>query len=198
VIARAGIARYLKKGVYVVQLHHPVLDRRGARSTTAITGMDIHDIARVCRTYGVKKYIIATPLVPQREMVKKIARHWVSGWGAEFNPDRREAMSLIKTCPSLDAALRLIAGREKAEPFTVATTARMMEGVTHWTGVKRALLGLDSPAAFIFGTGFGLCDEVLERSSVVMRPISGGVDGYNHLSVRSAVGIVLDRFFGFR
>jgi tRNA (guanine37-N1)-methyltransferase len=197
-IARAGIARYMKKGVYVVQLHHSVLDRKGSPGTTAITGMDIHDIARACRTYGVKKYIIATPLAQQREMIKKIARHWVSGWGAEFNPDRREAMGLIKACASLDAALGLIAKRERAEPFTVATTARMTEGVTHWTGVKRTLIDLDSPAVFIFGTGFGLCDEVLERSSVVMRPISGGADDYNHLSVRSAVGIVLDRFFGFR
>jgi tRNA (guanine37-N1)-methyltransferase len=50
---------------------------------------------------------------------------------------------------------------------------------------------------FIFGTGSGLHEEALSRSSVVMRPISGGGD-YNHLSVRSAVSIVLDRFFGFR
>jgi tRNA (guanine37-N1)-methyltransferase len=198
IIARASISRYLKKGVYVVQLHHPVLDRNGVRGTTAITGMDLHDIARLCRTYGVKRYFIATPLAPQRDMVKKIARHWITGYGAEFNPDRREAMSLIRTSPSLESALEWIKKRERAAPFTVATSAKLREGVTHWTGIKRRLLGLDAPVVFIFGTGFGLCDDVLSGSSVVMRPISGGVDGYNHLSVRSAAGITLDRFFGFR
>jgi tRNA (guanine37-N1)-methyltransferase len=197
VIARAGIMPYLKRGVYLVQLHHPVLDRSGGKSTTAVTGMDLHDIARACRTYGVKKYLIATPLAPQREMVKKIAGHWLSGYGAEFNPDRREAMKLIKTCASLDKALGWVEEREKTPPFTIATTACERDDATHWTGLKRRILGVDAPIVFIFGTGFGLHDDVLKRSSAVMTPISGGA-GYNHLSVRSAAGIVLDRFFGFR
>jgi tRNA (guanine37-N1)-methyltransferase len=198
IIARAGIMRYLRRGAYVIQLHYPVLDRFGRKSATAITGMDLHDIARACRTYGVKKYLVVTPLGPQREMVKKIAGHWLTGYGAEFNPDRREAMKLVKTCASLDKALGWIEEREKAPPYTIATTAKARGDAEHWTGVKRRLLGADSPPAFIFGAGSGLHEDVLSGSSVVMRPITGGKDGYNHLSVRSAVGIVLDRFFGFR
>lgn len=198
IIARACIMPYLEKGAYVVLLHHPVLDRNGQKSTTAITGMDLHDISRVCRTYGVKKYFIVTPFAPQREMVKKIAAHWISGYGAEFNPDRKEAMELIKTSSSLGGALKWIEDREKASPFTIATTAKPHSGGLNWTGVKRRLLEISNPAVFIFGTGSGLHEDVLSRSSVVMRPISGGNRDYNHLSVRSAVGIVLDRFFGFR
>jgi tRNA (guanine37-N1)-methyltransferase len=196
-IARAAIAPYLKRGAYLIQLHHSVLDRSGGKSATAITGMDLHDIARACRTYGIKKYLVATPLAPQREMARKIASHWLEGYGATFNPDRREAMKLIKTCASLDRALGWIEEREKAPPFTVATTAKPRDGAMSWTGIKRTILEVDAPVAFIFGTGFGLHEEVLSRASAVMTPISGAT-GYNHLSVRSAAGIVLDRFFGFR
>lgn len=198
IVARAGIMPYLKRGAYVLQLHHPVLDRHGDKSTTAITGMDLHDIARACRTYGIKKYIIVTPLEPQRDMVKKIAAHWMTGYGASFNPDRSEAMKLIKTFASLGRALAWIEEKEKSAPFTIATTAKTHERAQHWISMKTELLRLEQPAAFLFGTGSGLHDEVTERASAVLAPISGGKDTYNHLSVRSAAGIVLDRFFGFR
>jgi tRNA (guanine37-N1)-methyltransferase len=198
IIARAGIMPYLKHGVYVVQLHYPVLDKHGVKSATAITGVDLHDISRICRTYGVRKYLISTPLEPQQKMIRQIADHWLVGYGAEFNPDRREAMSLIKTSSSLDKALEWIKDREKAPPFTIATTAKLRDDAVHWTNLKRQILEIDAPAVFIFGTGSGLHEEILSGASAVMRPISGGSDDYNHLSVRSAIGIVLDRFFGFR
>lgn len=198
IIARANVMPYLERGVYVIQVHHPVLDKSGGRSTTAITGMDLHDIARACRVYGVKKYLIVTPLAPQRDMVKKIAAHWTEGYGAGFNPDRCEAMKLIKTFLSLGKALAWIGEREKGEPFTVATTAKESGRASHWLGLKREMLSLNAPVAFLFGTGWGLHEDVVKMSSAVMAPIMGGKDGYNHLSVRSAASIVLDRFFGFR
>jgi tRNA (guanine37-N1)-methyltransferase len=198
VIERAGVMPWMKRGVYVIEVHDPVVDKNGVKCVTSITGLDVHDIARACRTYGIKKYIIVTPIADQRAMVKKIAGHWTDGYGAEFNPDRSEAMRLIKTCPSIESAVSWIAEREHAAPFTLATTAKMRDDALHWTSVKRRLLESDAPAAFLFGTGSGLHDEAVSAASAVMAPISGGVDGYNHLSVRSAAGIVLDRFFGFR
>jgi tRNA (guanine37-N1)-methyltransferase len=51
---------------------------------------------------------------------------------------------------------------------------------------------------FVFGTGSGLHEEVLGRCHMVLQPLSGGFGEYNHLSVRTAVGVVLDRFFGWR
>ncbi|GHV27282.1 tRNA (guanine-N(1)-)-methyltransferase [Synergistales bacterium] len=198
VIARAGIMPWMKRGVYVIEVHYPVLDKNGAKCTTSITGLDVHDIARACRTYGIKKYIIVTPIAEQRAMAKRIAEHWTEGYGAEFNPDRSEAMRLIKTCPSIESAVSWITEREHTAPFTLATTAKMRDDASHWTSVKRRMLESGSPAVLLFGTGSGLHDEALSNASAVMAPISGGVDGYNHLSVRSAAGIVLDRFFGFR
>lgn len=197
-IARAGIMPYLKRGVYVIQLHHPALDRNGGESATAITGMDLHDIARACLAYGVKKYIVATPIASQREMIKKIAAHWTDGYGAAFNPDRSEAMRKIKSVPSLERALAFIEEREKKSPFTIATTARERGGSASWLALKSAVLREERPAAFVFGTGSGLPDRVIDSCGAVMSPISGGLDGLNHLSLRSAVSITLDRFFGFR
>lgn len=197
-LSGAGIMPYLKKGVYVIQLHHPVLDRNGNKGTTSITGMDLHDIARACRTYGVKKYLIVTPLAAQREMVKRIASHWLTGYGAEYNPDRSAAMRTIKTFAEFDKALAWVEKREKSPPYTIATTAKEREGSRHWKGLKRELLGLDRPVVFLFGTGSGLHDEIFERSSSIMSPIAGAEGAYNHLSVRSAASVVLDRFFGFR
>jgi tRNA (guanine37-N1)-methyltransferase len=197
-IAGAGIMPYVEGGVYVLQLHHPVLDKSGRKSTTAITGMDLHDIARACRTYGVKKYVVVTPLKSQRELIKKVASHWVSGYGAEFNPDRAEAMRKIKTSGALRQALEWIESKEKTFPFTIATTAKERSGTTSWVTLKERVLREGRPVAFMFGTGWGLGDETFASSDSVMSPISGGWDGYNHLSVRSAVSITLDRFFGFR
>ncbi|MDR3332564.1 MAG: tRNA (guanosine(37)-N1)-methyltransferase TrmD [Synergistaceae bacterium] len=198
VIARAGIMPYLRRGVYVLQIHCPVLDRNGNSVTTAITGMDLHDIARVCRTYGIKKYIIVTPLAPQREMVKKIAAHWTEGYGASFNPDRADAMKRIKTFGVLEKAFDWIGKRERAMPFVIATTARVREDATHWMRLKGMMLQMECPVALLFGTGHGLHDDVIGAADAVMTPISGGRGAYNHLSVRSAASIVLDRFFGFR
>ena len=181
-----------------MEVHYPVLDKRGEKSSTAITGMDIHDIARACRTYGIKKYLLVTPLAQQREMVKRITGHWTEGWGASYNPDRKEAFSTVKIFASVNKALDWVKEREKKEPYKIATTAKNHEGALHWLSLKREILLHDHSPVLIFGTGWGLHDEVMTRADAVMTPIIGGTDRWNHLSVRSAVSITLDRFFGWR
>ncbi|MGD9667023.1 MAG: tRNA (guanosine(37)-N1)-methyltransferase TrmD [Synergistaceae bacterium] len=198
IVGRAGIMPWLSRGTYVMEVHYPVLDKRGERSSTAITGMDLHDIARACRTYGIKKYLLVTPLAQQREMVKRIASHWTEGWGASYNQDRSEAFSTLKIFASVNRALKWIGEREKTEPFKIATTAKSIEGAVHWLSLKRRILEEDLSPVFIFGTGWGLHEDVLKEADSVMTPIAGGLDSWNHLSVRSAVSITLDRFFGWR
>ncbi|MDR1471276.1 MAG: tRNA (guanosine(37)-N1)-methyltransferase TrmD [Synergistaceae bacterium] len=196
-VARAGIMPYLSRGAYAALLHHPVLDRNGRMTTTAVTSADLHDIARACRTYGVKKCLVVTPLASQRDLVKRVAAHWITGRGADFNPDRASAMRGIKVFPALETALAWVRERERSEPFTISTTARLREDSVSWLPLKARLLQEDRPAVIVFGTGHGLHEDVMRSSDAVMAPLSGGGD-YNHLSVRSAVSIVLDRFFGFR
>lgn len=43
----------------------------------------------------------------------------------------------------------------------------------------------------------GLIEEVMESSDYILEPIRGKAV-YNHLSVRAAVAIILDRLFGER
>lgn len=198
VAARAGIIPWLSGGAYVVEVHYPVLGRDGEKASTAITGMDLHDIARACRAYGIKKYLLVTPIAQQREMAKRIARHWTAGWGAEYNPDRKEAFSTLKIFASVQKALEWVREREKKEPFKIATTAKRVGGAQHWLTLKRRILKDDESPLFFFGTGWGLHGEVMDMADAVMTPITGGRDGWNHLSVRSAVSITLDRFFGWR
>ncbi|HBQ11087.1 MAG TPA: tRNA (guanine(37)-N(1))-methyltransferase, partial [Myxococcales bacterium] len=51
------------------------------------------------------------------------------------------------------------------------------------------------PSLILFGTGHGLAPALLEACDGVVAAIRG--DGsYNHLSVRAAVAITLDRLFG--
>ena len=198
IAGRAGIIPWLSGGAYVMEVHYPVLDKRGEKSSTAITGMDLHDIARACRTYGIKKYLLVTPIAQQREMAKRIAGHWTSGWGADYNPDRREAFSTLKIFASVQKAIAWAEEKEKKPVFKIATTAKRHAGAQHWLTLKREILRCDHSPLFIFGTGWGLHDEVMEMADAVMTPICGGKDGWNHLSVRSAVSITLDRFFGWR
>ena len=198
IVGRAGIMPWLSGGAYVMEVHYPVLDKRGEKSSTAITGMDIHDIARACRTYGIKKYLLVTPLAQQREMAKRIIGHWTEGWGSTYNPDRKEAFSTIKIFASVPKALAWVKEKEKREPYKIATTAKSQQEATHWLTLKREIMLGDRSPVFIFGTGWGLHDDVLQASDAVMTPITGGTDNWNHLSVRSAVSITLDRFFGWR
>ena len=47
----------------------------------------------------------------------------------------------------------------------------------------------------LFGTAHGLAPELSETADYTLPPIES-TTGYNHLSVRSAVSIILDRLLG--
>jgi hypothetical protein len=49
----------------------------------------------------------------------------------------------------------------------------------------------------LLGTGWGLTEAVLSQSDYVLEAVEGQGD-YNHLSVRSAAAIILDRLLGHR
>ncbi|TMA55668.1 MAG: RNA methyltransferase, partial [Deltaproteobacteria bacterium] len=48
--------------VYLALLHYPVYDKNAQVVTTAVTNMDIHDISRAGRTYGVRGFFVVTPV----------------------------------------------------------------------------------------------------------------------------------------
>ena len=181
---------------FVALVHHPVLDRAGRIVTTAITNLDIHDIARATRTFGLARYFVVTPIEAQRQLVSRIVGHWTSGAGRAHNDKRTDALESVRVVPSLAEARAAIAA-EGAPPIVVATCARARAGTVGVAELcARPELAV-RPLLLVFGTGWGLADSVFLESDAVLSGIRGPTD-YNHLSVRSAVAIVLDRFFGNR
>jgi hypothetical protein len=180
--------------VYIALLHYPVYNRSGAVVTTSVANMDIHDIARAARTYGIKKYYIVTPLAAQRRLAGDILRHWQTGYGARFNPSRREAFAITDLCETLDDAMGDIASLSGCAAKLVATGARL-QGRISYTELREKLREHSGAWLLIFGTGSGLAAEIHDRADYSLQPIKGPAE-YNHLSVRSAVAVTLDRLLG--
>ncbi len=178
--------------VAVVLVHFPVLDRQGDVVTTAITNLDLHDIARSAHTYGLEGYYVVHPVEAQRELANRVRRHWVEGSGARRIPDRAPAMTRVRVVESLDAAIAHFSGQCPVELWT--TSAKKRDGTVTFSDARVRLAQSTVDVMLVFGTGWGLAQEVEARSSVQLDPIrSSRADGYNHLSVRAAAAIVFDR-----
>ena len=178
-------------------VHYPVLNRLGETIGAAITNLDLHDIARAARTFGARRYWLVTPFAEQRQMAEEIIGHWRDGYGKTANPDRGEALALVRIAGSLDEARRTIEAESGRQLLVIATCARRRPGKTVGFGELRARLEQGEPCLLLFGTGWGLAPEVLEAADALLPPIVGSGD-YNHLSVRSAAAIALDRLMGER
>ena len=179
--------------VHVALVHHPVRDRTGRVVTTAVTNLDIHDIARAGRTYGVKRYFVITPIAAQRDLVERIVSHWSSGASAERIPERGQALSLVELAADLGEARAAIERAEGRPPFVVATAARSMGRPTlSFPDARERVAAGDEPWLVLFGTGWGLADEVLDGADALLPPLAGPSE-YNHLSVRAAAAVVMDR-----
>lgn len=181
--------------VAVALLHHPVRDRSGATITTAVTNLDVHDIARSVRTYDLAAYYVVTPIEAQRVLVERILAHFREGPGARRVPERSVALSTCVVVPSLEAALDDVARKTGTRPRTFATGARPSAGRPALAYAEARERMAETPSVILFGTGHGLAREVVEAADHVIAPIRAGAS-YNHLSVRAAVAITLDRLFG--
>jgi len=181
--------------LFLALIHHPVLDRNGRIVTSAITSLDIHDIARSAHTYGVTRAYIVHPIPEQREFAATVIDHWRFDFGRAFDGRRREALETIKIVETLDDAIADASQIAGARPLIVHTSARTSGGMK--TSALRAKMEASDapPAMILFGTGFGLAPAVRERADIVLDAILGPGD-YNHLSVRAAVSIILDRIRG--
>jgi len=178
--------------LYLALLHYPVYDKDHNVVTTSITNMDIHDIARSACTYGVKRYFVATPVRTLRALSEKILDHWRSGYGSVYNETRKEALSLVAVADDLEAVIKAIEKESGESPCVVVTSARFGPRRSSFPEVAKMLSNPGPPLLLVLGTGWGLVEEMLEKADVVLEPIQG-VGEYNHLSVRAAAAIMLDR-----
>lgn len=180
---------------YVALVHHPVYDKNHKVVATSVTNLDIHDIARACRTYGLGAYYLVHPVGAQRELTRRIIAHWQTTEGMAQNELRSAALSLLRVSPSIEEVIREIQDSHQVPPLVVATSARSRPPVLSEQQIFHAANQTDRPLLLLFGTGWGLVDEWLDKADSLMSPIMGPSD-YNHLAVRTAVGIILDRLFG--
>jgi hypothetical protein len=183
--------------LYVALLHHPVYDKNGAVVTTAVTNLDVHDISRLARTFGVRGFYVCTPVPTLRRLVARIMRHWETGPGSTYNTTRKEALRVVRLVADLDEATADVERETTVLPHVVATSARPGPGRLRFAAMRQRLASPGSPVLLLLGTGWGLTTEVLERVDDVLEPITGA-DDYNHLSVRAAAAIMLDRLRGDR
>jgi len=184
--------------IYLALAHHPVLNRVGGVVTTSVTNLDIHDLARISRTYDVRRYFVVTPIAEQRELVRKVVGHWVTGEGRTSNPDRSEAFSRVEEVPSLEAACEAIAAHHGQAPLVIGTSAKNERKTVAYPVLRERLSRDSGPALLVFGTGWGLASDALSQCDLMLPPIDAipARAGYNHLPVRAAVAIILDRLFG--
>ena len=181
--------------IYLALVHHPISNKNGELVTTSVTNLDIHDIARSCMTFGVKKYFLVTPLDAQWQVVGRILGHWGETEASAYNPDRQEAISIARLTRSVDEAVVEIEKECGKKPLIVATSAQPggKKVMTEIEMLQQACLD-NRPIFLLFGTGWGIHASLMERTDVLLAPINGRqANGYNHLSVRSAVAIYLDR-----
>ncbi len=177
--------------LYVALLHHPARNRDGETITTSLTNLDLHDIARSCRTFGAHRYFVVHPKPAQIRMANRILDHWLSGYGSQVNPDRKEALETIRLVSTLDDVKEAIRAECQENPFIVATGANLEKPTIFVEKLKKKIAG-QTPVLIVFGTGSGLAEEVFSGVDALLEPIHG-TTGYNHLSVRSAAAIYLDR-----
>ncbi|MFP4167383.1 MAG: tRNA (guanosine(37)-N1)-methyltransferase TrmD [Desulfonatronovibrionaceae bacterium] len=185
--------RTAARNLYLALIHHPVLNKFAQPGTTSLTNLDIHDIGRVSRTYGLGRYFLCTPVRDQQALARRLLDYWVSGPGGVGNPDRSEALSGIEVVDSLEAAKARVVDLTGMQPAVVGTTARMSDSALTPPELRVRLE--DRPVLLVLGTGHGLAPSAMALCDEVLRPLRPAA-GYNHMSVRSAASIILDRIIG--
>ena len=147
-------------------VHYPIYNKHGDIITTALTNYDIHDLARSATTYGVENYYIIHPNFAQRKLRENLAQ------------------------------VREEIHRETGHPPQIITTdARTYPNTVTYRQVREWLQTTDNSYLLLFGTGYGMTKEAMQSFDYILEPIYGA-GAYNHLSVRSAAAIMLDRLCG--
>jgi hypothetical protein len=177
----------------IALIHYPVYNKNHDVIGSAVTNLDLHDLARAGKTYGVRHVYVVTPFADQQQLVREIVGHWQDGYGATYNTDRKEALAIIRICDDIDDLLAHAADGA-AKPTVVATCAVPKADTIDFVDAKQRILGGEQ-FLLLFGTAWGLTEEVFAVTDGTLPPIKGRT-AYNHLSVRSAVSIILDRILG--
>jgi len=189
----------LKSNLYIGLVHYPIIGKDSTIVRTSITNLDVHDIARTARTYDLSGYFLIAPPKCQIELLDKIIGHWSSGYGREYNSDRSEALKTVSVVESIDEAVGSIKKSGGRNVDVVVTDAKMHQDSRNISCVSfQNMLKLsESDFLLLFGTGWGLANAAIARADYILEPIRPlTLHEYNHLSVRAAAAIIIDRIVG--
>ncbi len=179
----------------IILLHDKMVDKHAANITASLTLIDVHDIARSSKTYGVTNFFVSHPSPTIRKLARTLKQHWDDGFGATYNPNRKEALEVLDIVEDLDEAIQKIDLRAGKLPTLIASSAKAGGDRVSFKDLRTRLQSHNHPYLLMLGTGWGMSEELLKRADLFLEPISGPTP-YNHLSVRSACAIMLDRLLG--
>ncbi len=174
-------------------VHAPVVVEGHRTGSSSLTTMDVHDLSRISRAYGLGPCYIATPLEDQQALVEGMLRHWERA-GEHGHADRAEALRLARPVAGVEEACARIEGEFGERPLVVATTASWPK--------KRACVSCSwvreqarrRPVLILLGTAHGLSPKLVKSCGAVLRPLR--FMDWNHLAVRSAAAVIADRIVG--
>lgn len=179
-------------GVSIALIHYPVVDKNGRLVATSITNFDIHDLARTAKTFGAWRFYLVNPIPAQKWFARRIIYHWKEGFGAQYNPTRQEAIELVALVDDLSQICEDTVAATAREPVFVATSAKALANRISFGQLRERVRQDKEEFCILLGTGWGLHPSLLEDIDIFLEPIQG-VGEYNHLSVRAAAAIILDR-----
>ncbi|HDD35301.1 MAG TPA: RNA methyltransferase [Candidatus Desulfofervidus auxilii] len=183
------------KHIYIGLVHYPVFNKLKEVIITAVATVNIHDIARLAKTYELGGYFIINPLEDQHALVKRFLNHWLNGYGGKYNPLRIPPLRLVHCVYSIEEAIEHIKMEWKSKPKIIVTSARSYPHQLRYNEAKKLIKRKETPFFLLFGTAWGLAKDLISQADYVLKPIYG-VGDYNHLSVRTAAAIILDRLLG--
>ncbi len=169
----------------IALVHHPVLNKHGEEIASVVDEFDVFDGGRLALTYGVPALYVVNPVPAQRDKMMRIIAHARS----DARDEARGRMDALQWCDSLEDAIADASDPET--PWVVATSAVRREPSVTFEAVRSSIAG-GRDVLLVIGKAWGLAPSVFERCDAQLQPIDAGT-GFNHLSVRSAMAILLDR-----
>ncbi len=182
----------MNKNLNVILLHDNMVDKQKNIVTTSLTMIDLHDIARSCRTFGVNNTFVCHSSPSLRKLAETLKAHWMTDFGEKYNGNRKDALMRVHIIREIDEAISILDKQYGKLPKLIASSARDGGRRVSFNEMKTLLEKDDTPYLLMLGTGWGMSDELLSRADYFLEPIKGPTD-YNHLSVRSACAIMLSR-----
>jgi hypothetical protein len=105
-------------------IHYPVMNKNQETIGSAVTNLDLHDIARAAKTFGVDSLYVVTPYKDQQKLFQEVLDHWLTGHGAQYNSMRGEALSLVHICDDLEQLINIVTEKWQQRPTVLSTCAQ--------------------------------------------------------------------------